>query len=124
MDCDQAGAVVADRNGWTRKYSWVLTWPDEAKNDWSAYHDDLYIGRILLDKTSLKAGQYIWAGGCSSWWGFKQPMPHCGHEAHAWQAAKRVEDWYDAGCAATGPRPAFVAQVIADLNERGKRFGW
>lgn len=124
MDCNEAGPLNPGRGGWVRKYLWEPTWPGQATNDWSAYHDELYIGRIHLDRTSLKAGMYIWAGGCSSWWGFEQPMPHCGHEPEAWQAAKRVEDWYDAGCKATGPRPAVVAQVIADLKERGRKFGW
>lgn len=117
-------SAAIDRNGWTRKYQWVLTRPVDETDDWCAYHDDLYIGRIHLDRVSHNAGMFEWSGGCSSWWSFKRPMPHSGHEVEAWQAAKRVEDWYDAGCEATGPRPDIVARVIADLNARRRKFGW
>lgn len=44
---------------WKRKYRWVSTVPDLEKEDWSAFHDGLYIGRISRDKTSLKRGTFI-----------------------------------------------------------------
>lgn len=103
---------------WQRKYDWRLTWPGEDRKDWIAVHDRLTIGRIHLDVTSPKAGTYLWAGNCSCWWGFERPLPDRGWEATAAEAAKRVEDWYDAGCLATGPRPPLVAKVIRDLEER------
>lgn len=124
MDNSQAAALTADARRWRKKYRWRLTWPGEELEDWLAYDDDLFIGRIHRDKTSLKSGMFIWAGGCSSWWEFQRPMPHSGHEAEAWQAAKRVEEWYDEGAARTGPKPAALSRRIADLKERGRRFGW
>lgn len=104
---------------WRRKYRWVRTVPDQAKEDWSAFHDGLYIGRISLDQTSLKRGTYMWSGGCSEWPGFKRPLPHSGRMPEAWRAAKAVEDWYDEGLERTGPRPAIVAQNIGALDEEG-----
>jgi len=108
---------------WQRKYHWVLTWPEE-KEDWSAFHDGLCIGRVSRDKTSLKRGTFMWSGNCSEWHGFQRPMPHNGRCVEAWEAAKAVEDWYDAGLELTGPRPARVRQEIerlADLNPPGWR---
>lgn len=103
---------------WKPKYEWRITWPGEREKDWIAIHDRLEIGRVRLDRTSLKSGMYHWSGNCSCWWGFKRPMPQVGHEVEAWQAAKAVEDWYDDGCAKSGPRPALVAGVIQDLEWR------
>lgn len=122
MDHRESESVMA-RNDWKRKYRWVLTWPGEEAEDWSAYDDGLYIGRVSRDKTSLKKGTFMWSGGCSEWWGFQRPMPHSGRADEAWQAAKAVEDWYDEGCAATGPRPASVASVIRRLDKRGAKSG-
>lgn len=101
---------------WQRKYQWVLTWPGEETEDWSAFDDGLYIGRVSRDKTSLKKGTFMWSGGCSEWWGFRRPMPHSGRAVEAWQAAKAVEDWYDEGLARSGPRSASVAQRIGQLK--------
>lgn len=109
---------------WQKKYRWVTTWPGEGHEDWSAYDGDLYIGRIHRDKTSLKAGMFIWAGGCSSWWEFRRPMPHSGWEVEALEAAKRVEDWYDEGLTLSDPKPDAVSRRIADLKECGRKFGW
>ncbi|MCA0340244.1 MULTISPECIES: hypothetical protein [unclassified Shinella] len=103
---------------WKRKYRWVQTWPEE-KEDWSAFHDGLYIGRVSRDRTSLKRGMFLWSGGCSEWPGFQGPMPHNGRKHEAWEAAKAVEDWYDEGLARSGPRPALVAQRIGPLDEDG-----
>ena len=109
----------SDRGGWKRKYRWVLTVPDLEKEDWSAFDDGLYIGRVSRDRTSLKRGTFMWSGGCSDWPGFQGPMPHNGRKTEAWEAAKAVEDWYDEGLARSGPRPAMVAQRIGPLNEDG-----
>ncbi|GLR55117.1 hypothetical protein KYK30_31690 [Shinella yambaruensis] len=109
---------------WKRKYQWRLTRPEQDKEDWSAYHDGLFIGRVSRDRTSRFSGKFSWSGGCSCWWEFKRPMPQYGWEDEAWQAARAVENWYDEGCAATGPRPAAVARRIADLKARGAKFGW
>lgn len=108
---------------WQKRYRWVLTWPGEEKEDWSAYDDGLYIGRVQRDKTSLKKGTFMWSGGCSEWHGFKRPMPHSGRTIEAWEAAKAVEDWYDAGLERSGPRPAAVEAEIQRLAD-GKPPGW
>jgi hypothetical protein len=110
---------MSDRGGWQRKYRWVLTVPDLAKEDWSAFHDGLFIGRVSRDKTSLKRGTFMWSGGCSEWGTFVRPMPHSGRKAEAWEAAKAVEDWYDAGLARSGDRPAIVAMRIGPLDHDG-----
>lgn len=103
---------------WKPKYEWRLTWPGERDTDWIAIHDGLTIGRVSLDQISLKNGMYQWSGNCSCWWGFNGSADDRGWEIEPWRAAKRVEDWYDAGCLATGPRPALVAEVIQRLEER------
>lgn len=105
-------------NRWKRKYRWVQTWPEE-KEDWSAVHDGLYIGRVSRDKTSLKRGTFMWSGGVSYWPGFQRPMPHNGRTVEAWEAAKAVEDWYDEGLARSGERPAVVALHIGPLDDDG-----
>lgn len=109
---------------WKKKYRWVLTWPGEEEEDWSAYDGDLFIGRVSRDKTSRFVGKFEWSGGCSCWWEFNRPMPHSGWQDEAWQAAKCVEDWYDEGVARSAPRPAAVAGRIFDLKARGAKFGW
>lgn len=108
---------------WKRKYRWVLGWPDDEKEDWSAYHDGLYIGRVQRDKTSLKKGTFMWSGGCSEWHGFQGPQPHSGRSAEAWEAAKAVEHWYDEGLARSEPRPASVENEIRRLAHLSPR-GW
>lgn len=109
---------------WKRKYQWRLTWPGEVEEDWVACDGDLSIGRIYRDRQTLKSGMFYWAGNCSSWGKFNRPMPHTGWEAEAWEAAKRVEDWYDEGVARSEPKPDGLSQRIADLKERGRKFGW
>ncbi|WP_313665765.1 hypothetical protein [Shinella sp.] len=101
---------------WKRKYRWVHTAPDIAKEDWCAFHDGLCIGRVSRDLTSLKRGMFMWSGNCSDWWGFKGPTPHSGRTVEAWEAAKAVEDWYDIGLERTGERPSRVAEVIGPLD--------
>lgn len=109
---------MADRE-WKRKYQWVLTAPDLAKEDWIAFHEGLNIGRVSRDKTSLKRGMFMWSGGCSEWGSFVRPMPHTGRTVEAWEAAKAVEDWYDEGLSRSGERPAIVAMNIGPLDESG-----
>lgn len=104
---------------WRRKYHWVLTWPGEEKEDWSAYHDGLCIGRVSRDRTSLKRGMFLWSGNCSAWGQFQRPMPHSGRCVEAWEAAKAVEDWYDEGLARSGERPESVARKIGPLDANG-----
>lgn len=104
---------------WKKKYRWVLTVPDLEKEDWSAFHDGLFIGRVSRDKTSLKRGTFIWSGGCSEWGTFVRPMPYTGRTVEAWEAAKAVEDWYDEGLARSGERPAIVAANIGPLDADG-----
>jgi hypothetical protein len=114
------GEVIrTERGDWKRKYRWVLTVPDQDKEDWCAFDAGLNIGRVSRDRTSLKKGTFMWSGGCSDWPGFQRPMPHSGRSLEAWEAAKAVEDWYDAGLARSGPRPASVAQRIGPLSEDG-----
>lgn len=119
MDRREVGAMTCDQGGWKREYLWVLTVPELAKEDWSAFHDGLCIGRGSRDRTSLKRGMFMWSGNCSDWGAFQRPMPHSGRCAEAWEAAKAVEDWYDAGLVRTGQRPASVARKIGPLDADG-----
>lgn len=117
---------TARKTDWKRKYHWVLTWPGEEKEDWCAFHVGLLIGRVARDKTSPipLRGTFTWNGNCSEWWGFKRFMPQNGRCAEAWEAAKAIEDWYDAGLERSGPRPAWVEEIInrhPDLNPPGWR---
>lgn len=116
--------MTVDRSGWVRKYRWELTRPDQEREDWSAYDGDLCIGRVSRDRAGHFPGRFMWSGGCSCWHGFIRPMPHSGRTEEAWVAAKSVEDWYDEGVARTGPKPAWVSDVVAALAARGKKFGW
>lgn len=111
--------MTTDRSGWARKYRWVLTVPELAKEDWIAFHDGLCIGRVSRDTTSLKRGMFMWSGNCSEWGTFERPMPHSGRTVEAWEAAKAIEDWYDEGLARSGERPAIVALRIGPLDEGG-----
>lgn len=104
---------------WKRKYRWVHTCPDLAKEDWCAFHDGLCIGRVSRDLTSLKRGTFMWNGNCSDWLGFKGPTPSSGRTVEAWEAAKAVEDWYDEGLARSGDRPARIADKIGPLDSDG-----
>lgn len=88
---------------WRRKYRWQLTWP-EGGEDWSAYDGEICIGRVRLDKTTHNhKGMYMWNGNGSGHRGIKQTlMPHHGWKEIDWQAAKAVEDWWDASLAYNG----------------------
>lgn len=93
---------VALRSGfhlmtWQKKYSWRVTWPGEGHEDYSAYDGDLYIGRIMRDLTThTHKNEFMWSGGAGGKSFNNRLMPHQGWEKEHWQAAKAVEDWYDA----------------------------
>lgn len=94
---------IAGAMPWRRNYRWVRTVPDRAKEDWSAFYDGLYKGRISLDQTSLKRGTYMWSGGCSEWPGFKRPCPTRG------ACQKRG-----------GPRRRLKTGMMRDWSARGR----
>lgn len=101
---------------WEPKYTWVVTWPGEGKEDWIAFHDGLCIGRVQRDTTSLRRGTFIWNGNCSEWHGFHFPTPQNGRTVEAWEAAKAVEEWYDEGLTRSGSRPPAVEDEIRRLR--------
>jgi hypothetical protein len=94
-------------SAWQRKYRWVRTWPGETglngkpHEDYVGYDGNAYIGRIFLDQQTLKAGKWRWAGGmpkrCRT-----MMMPNSGWLPTAAEAAKQVEDYWDAMLANTG----------------------
>lgn len=91
---------------WQKKYDWRISWPGEKHEDWSAYDGDLYIGRIMRDKTThTKRGQFMWSGGAHGRDFKHHVMPQQGWEPEHWQAAKAVEDWYDRMRARNGLEP-------------------
>jgi hypothetical protein len=87
---------------WTRKYRWRRTWPDELDidgkpfEDYTAFDIDQYAGRIRLDRESLKKGEWRWAGNIPPAFRGTPIMPISGYSATAADAAKAVEDYWDA----------------------------
>lgn len=59
------------------KHKWRETWLDESHQDFAAWEGDLQFGRIFLDLTSLKKGQWIWAINHIPWQR-RTIMPHHG----------------------------------------------
>lgn len=86
---------------WKKKYRWARTWPDdrdidgEVPEDYSAYDGDQYAGRIYLDKQTLKAGQWRWAGSCPKGWKGSPIAPNSGWKPTAAEAAQTVEGYWD-----------------------------
>ncbi|CAN7386627.1 hypothetical protein [Neorhizobium sp. LjRoot104] len=68
--------------------------------DYVGYDGNAYIGRIYLDQQTLKAGKWRWAGGkperCRT-----MMMPNSGWLPTAAEAARQVEDYWDAMLANT-----------------------
>ena len=86
---------------WQKKYRWSRTWGDETGIDGKPHEDyvgfdgDQNIGRIYLDQQTLKSGRWRWAGQYPA--GTRTPlMPNTGWLPSAGEAARRVEDYWDA----------------------------
>lgn len=97
MDPRQATAI----EGWEKKYRWVRTWPGDVgidgkpHEDYVGYDGEELIGRIYLDRQTLKAGRWRWAGGYPK--GTRSPiMPNTGWHDTATEAARQVEAYWDA----------------------------
>lgn len=62
--------------------------------DYAGYDGEENIGRIYLDRQTLKAGQWFWAGQHPK--GTVRPiMPHSGWLPTAADAARQVEEYWD-----------------------------
>jgi hypothetical protein len=68
---------------WQKKYRWSRTWPDDrdehdkVPEDYLGLDGEQIIGRIYLDRQTLKKGQRCWAGAYPN--GSKRPiMPNTG----------------------------------------------
>jgi hypothetical protein len=89
-------------SAWQKKYRWVRTWPDDRgqddkpPEDYSAYDGGQYAGRIRLDLESLKHGQWMWSGAYPKGWRNSPIMPNRGYAPSPAEAAKLVEDYWDA----------------------------
>ena len=87
---------------WQKKYRWVRTWPDDTGRDgkpvedYSAYDGDRYAGRIRLEQSNLKKGMWHWAGAYPRPMHGSPIMPNVGYKPSAAEAAKTVEDYWDA----------------------------
>lgn len=96
---------------WTKKYRWSRTWGAETglnglpHEDYCGWDGDIRIGRIYLDAQSLKAGQWRWAIQYPK--GAPPMMPNCGWASSAADAAKIIEDCWDA-----------QTQAMASANRR------
>jgi hypothetical protein len=82
------------------RYRWKETWPGETGmdgkplQDFAAWDGELQFGRISLDETSLKKGQWIWAISYIPWTR-KAVFPHHGWAPNARDASRLVEETYD-----------------------------
>jgi len=76
------------------KHKWRETWLDESHQDFAAWEGDLQFGRIFLDLTSLKKGQWIWAINHIPWQR-RTIMPHHGWAVDVREASRLVEETYD-----------------------------
>jgi hypothetical protein len=84
---------------WQKKYRWRRTWGNETglnglpHEDYVGFDGDVQIGRIYLDRQTLKAGKWRWAIQYPK--GGKAYQPNTGWETTAAEAAKVVEDLWD-----------------------------
>ncbi len=87
---------------WKKKYPWVRTWPEDRGldgkplEDYSAYDGEQYAGRIRLDLETLKKGQWQWSGAYPKGWHGTPIMPNAGFAPTAAEAARTVEEYWDA----------------------------
>lgn len=87
---------------WTKKYRWIRTWPDDRgpdgkpPEDYSAYDGDNYAGRIRLELANLAKGSWHWAGARPKPFRGEPIIPNAGYRPTAAEAAKVVEDYWDA----------------------------
>nr|CAD6411263.1 hypothetical protein REQ54_00855 [Rhizobium sp. Q54] len=84
---------------WQKKYRWTRTWGDELdldgkpREDFVGWDDEVIIGRIYLDRQTLKAGKWRWAIQYPE--GGKPFMPNTGWLPTAAEAARHVEEAWD-----------------------------
>ena len=88
---------------WQKKYRWTRTWGKEPglngepHEDFAGYDGDQIIGRTYLDQQTLKAGKFFWAAYMpKSTPPLPTILPHSGWLPTSAEAAKRVEDYWDA----------------------------
>jgi hypothetical protein len=86
---------------WQKKYEWKRTWPGERDlndapfEDYSCF-DGQYAGRIRLEMQDMMKGQWHWVGAYPKPMRGSPIMPNAGYCATAAEAAKAVEDYWDA----------------------------
>lgn len=87
---------------WQKKYRWVMTWPNDVDatgkvpEDYSAYDGEQYAGRIRLDLETLKKGLWRWSGAYPKGWRGEPISPNSGYAQTAAEAARAVEEYWDA----------------------------
>lgn len=87
---------------WQRRYRWIRSWPGERGldgkplEDYCAYDGEQYAGRIRLDRETLKKDQWNWAGAYPKKLYGSPIVPNAGWLPTAAEAAKKVEDYWDA----------------------------
>lgn len=85
-----------------KKYRWRRTWPDEVDlngkpfEDYVAQDEDIYAGRIRLEENGPTKGLWQWAGSRPPNYRGKPIVPNAGYCKTAADAAKTVEDYWDA----------------------------
>ena len=89
--------------GWQKKYRWTRTVfgderPDELRlDDYVGFDGEENIGRIFLETSGPTKGLWRWAGGRPKGLkGIPSIMPNAGYKPTAAEAARAVEEYWDA----------------------------
>jgi hypothetical protein len=86
---------------WSKKYEWKPTWPGELDLDGQLFEDyscfdGEYAGRIRLEAPGATKGLWHWTGSYPKPMRGEPIMPNAGYAPTAAEAAKAVEDYWDA----------------------------
>lgn len=87
---------------WQKKYQWRRTWGDERgmdgrpHEDYQGFDGDQSIGRIFFESAGPTKDLWRWAGGRPKALKGSSLMPNAGYCSTAAEAARTVEDYWDA----------------------------
>lgn len=104
---------------WAKKYRWIRTWPDDKgpdgkpPEDYSAYDGEAYAGRIRFITYGLKKSQWMWSGARPKSFRGEPIVPNAGYRPTAAEAAKTVEEYWDAMKAKQLASSALTMALIA-----------
>lgn len=87
---------------WQKKYDWRRTWGDETgidgkrHEDYSAYDNEEYAGRIFYESAGPTKGLWRWAGSYPKHRRVSPLTPNAGYKPTAGEAAEAVETYWEA----------------------------